>query len=146
VNSQNQEFEKVLALLRSLLRSPRQDGAARVVAVVGLSPNPERPSFGVAARLQRAGLKIVPVNPGAKEILGERCYPALDGVPGEVDCAQIFRKSGDVPPVVDAAIAKGVKAIWMQTGIEHAEAAQKARQAGIWVVMNRCLATDWVLR
>ncbi|MBI3071710.1 MAG: CoA-binding protein [Deltaproteobacteria bacterium] len=138
-----EEYEKVLALLRS----PRGDaGQARVLAVVGLSPNPERPSFGVAARLQRAGLKIVPVNPGAQEILGERCYPTLGTVPGDIDCVQVFRKSDDVPPVVDEAIEKGVKAIWMQTGIENAEAALKARRSGILVVMNRCLATDWVLR
>lgn len=120
-------------------------GGTAAIAVVGLSPNPERPSYGVAKRLKDGGCKIVPVNPGATEVLGEPCYRSLEDVPGAVDVVQIFRHAEDVPPIVDAAVKRGAKAIWMQTGISNEAAAERARVAGLRVVMDRCLATDFVL-
>lgn len=109
-----------------------------VIAVVGLSPNPERDSHEVARYLQEAGYRIIPVNPNAEEILGERCYPDLASVDVPIDLVDIFRRPQDVPPVVEAAIARGAKFIWMQLGIVNEEAAERARAAGIPVVMDRC--------
>ncbi len=112
---------------------------ARTVAVVGLSPKPDRPSYGVAQYLQSHGYRIIPVNPGIPEILGEKTYPDLLSIPDPVDVVQIFRRSEDVPPIVDQAIQKGAKVVWMQEGIEHDAAAEKARAAGLLVVMNACM-------
>ena len=100
---------------------------AKTIAVVGLSANPERASFGVTEYMQRASYRIIPVNPQETEVLGEKCYARLEDVPEKIDIVDIFRKSADVPPVVDAAIAVGAKVVWMQLGIENAEAAEKAR-------------------
>jgi uncharacterized protein len=112
------------------------------VAVVGLSDRPERSSYEVAAYLQAQGYRIIPVNPNLSEVLGEKAYPRLDAVPGPVDVVDIFRKPEAVPEIVDQAIAKCAKVIWMQEGIAHNAAADKARAAGLQVVMNKCLLKE----
>lgn len=114
----------------------------RVIAVVGLSPNPMRPSNSVSNYMKRAGYTVIPVNPGHKEILGEKSYRTLDDVPVPVEIVNVFRRSENVPEIVEAAIRKGAKVVWMQVGIEHEEAAQKARAAGIEVVMDRCIMVE----
>jgi predicted CoA-binding protein len=111
---------------------------SKTVAVVGLSDSPDRPSYHVAAYLQSHGYRIIPVNPQASEVLGERSYPTLRDVPVPIDLVDIFRRSDAVPPIVDDAIAVGAKAVWMQEGVVHNEAAAKARAAGLKVVMDRC--------
>lgn len=113
--------------------------SARTIAVVGLSSNPEKESYGIAEYLQQQGYRILPVNPTASEILGEKTYPDLESIPDKVDVVQLFRKSEDVPPFVDSAIKIGAKVVWMQVGIENEEAAKKARAAGLKVVMNACM-------
>ncbi len=112
------------------------------IAVVGLSNNPDRPSYAVAAYLQRAGYKIVPVNPRITSTLGEKAYPTLRDVPGRVDVVQIFRRAEAVPAIVDEAIAIGAKAVWMQTGIVHQDAAARAKAAGLKVVMDACMMVE----
>jgi uncharacterized protein len=116
--------------------------SARTIAVVGLSGKRYRPSYGVAEYLQRSGYRIIPVNPEETEVLGEKSYPDLDSVPGQVDVVDIFRRSEFVPEIVEAAIRKGAKAVWMQEGVIHEEAASRARQAGLAVVMDRCILKD----
>jgi predicted CoA-binding protein/cytochrome c-type biogenesis protein CcmH/NrfF len=111
---------------------------ARVIAVVGLSARAERPSHDVAAYLQAHGYRIIPVNPAYTEILGEKCYARLQDVPEPIDIVDCFRKSADIPPVVEDAIAAGAKAVWMQLGIVNDAAARRATEAGLDVVMNRC--------
>ena len=115
---------------------------SKVIAVVGLSPKPERDSHEVAKYLQGQGYRIVPVNPRADTILGEKSYPDLASIPGKVDVVDIFRRSDDVPPVVDQAIDIGAKAVWMQLGIVNEDAAAKAREAGLGVVMDRCMLVE----
>ena len=116
---------------------------SRTIAVVGLSDNPARPSHGVARYLQEQGYRIIPVNPQLTgPVLGEQPYPALEEVPEPVDLVDIFRRPADVPPVVDAAIAIGASAVWMQLGVVNEGAAQKAREAGLSVVMDRCTAIE----
>lgn len=112
------------------------------VAIIGLSDNPARPSYGVAVYLQRQGYQIVPITPKPAEILGVQAYPDLLSVPFDVDIVTIFRRPELVDPHVDEVIQKGAKALWMQLGVVHAAAAQRARQAGIPVFMDRCLAID----
>lgn len=114
---------------------------AKTIAVVGLSPKESRPSNMVARYLIEAGYTVIPVNPGQEEILGLPCYPDLSAIPTPVDIVDIFRRSEDVPPIVDEAIAIGAKSIWMQEGVRHAEAARTAKAAGLVVVMDRCLKT-----
>jgi hypothetical protein len=116
--------------------------SARTIAVVGLSGKRYRPSYGVAEYLKRAGYHIVPVNPEVTEVLGERCYPDLDSVPGPIDIVDIFRRSEFVPDIVEAAIRKGARAVWMQEGVIHEDAARRAEQAGLIVVMDRCILKD----
>jgi hypothetical protein len=111
----------------------------RTVAVVGLSSRPERPAHSVPAYLQRQGYRIIPVNPTLEQALGEVAYPDLLAVPEPVDVVQIFRRSEDVPPVVEQAIQIGAKAVWMQEGIINEEAADRARRAGLAVVMDVCM-------
>jgi predicted CoA-binding protein len=115
---------------------------ARTIAIVGLSPNPDRDSYRVAAYLQQHGYTIIPVNPSATEILGGKSYPSLREVPRPVDIVDIFRKPEAVPEIVDEAIAIGTRVIWMQMGIAHNVAADKARAAGLQVVMSRCIMVD----
>jgi predicted CoA-binding protein len=114
------------------------------IAVVGLSDKPNRESHTVAHYLQAHGYRIVPVNPAAVEVLGERCYPDLASLPEEIaiDVVDIFRKPEFIPPVVDEAIARGAKVVWMQLGLAHNAAAQKAREAGLIVVMDRCMKVE----
>ena len=115
---------------------------AKTIAVVGLSGRRFRPSYGVAEYLQGTGYKIIPVNPNESEVLGEKAYATLDEVPEPVDIVDIFRRPEFVPEVVDAAIRKGAKVIWMQEGVEHQEAARKAEAAGLTVVMDRCILKE----
>ncbi|MEQ9617995.1 MAG: CoA-binding protein [Deltaproteobacteria bacterium] len=112
------------------------------IAVVGLSNNWHRPSYFAAKYLQEHGYRIIPVNPGQKEILGEKCYPSLLEIPEPVDVVDIFRRPRDVPPIVEQAIEIGAKVVWMQLGVINGEAAGKAREAGLEVVMNRCMKIE----
>jgi predicted CoA-binding protein len=118
----------------------------RHIAVVGISAKPDRPSNSVARAMMKYGYTIYPVNPGCEEVLGLRCYPSLSAIPPaiskKIEIVNIFRKSADVPPVVDEAIAIGAKVIWMQLGIVNEDAAVKARSAGLIVVENRCIAVE----
>jgi uncharacterized protein len=116
--------------------------SARVIAVVGLSSKRYRPSYGVTEYMQRAGYRIVPVNPQETEVLGERSYPDLDAVPEAIDIVDIFRRSEYVPEIVEAAIRKGAKAIWMQEDVVHEDAARRAADAGLDVVMDRCILKE----
>ncbi len=113
--------------------------AARVIAVVGLSGNRMRPSHGVAAYMQRAGYRIIPVNPNEIQVLGEKAYPCLEDVPEKIDIVNIFRRSAYVRGVVESAIRIEAKAIWMQEGVVDEAAAELARAAGLKVVMDRCI-------
>jgi predicted CoA-binding protein len=112
------------------------------IAVVGLSPKPDRPSNQVAAYLQQAGFAIIPVNPGQNRILGQTCYPDLLSVPVPVDVVDIFRRSDQIEPIVNDAITIQAKVIWMQQGIINQAAAVTAEQAGLTVVMDRCMKVD----
>lgn len=111
----------------------------KTIAVVGLSDKPDRESYEIASYLQQQGYRIIPVNPRITETLGERAYPDLRAVPERVDVVQIFRRSEDVPPVVEDAIAIGAPVVWMQSGIVNEEAAARAESAGLVVVMDACL-------
>src|SRR6266478_10130045 len=114
----------------------------KTIAVVGLSSNPARPSHGVAEYLQSAGYQIIPVNPNETDVLGEPSYSSLDEVPQKIEIVDIFRRPEEVPPVVDAAIRAGAKVIWMQQGIANETAAEKARAAGLTVVMDACILIE----
>ena len=113
--------------------------SAKTVASVGLSSNSQKESYGIVSYLKEQGYRVIPVNPTADEILGEKSYPDLESIPEKIDVVQVFRKPEDVPPVVDSAIKIGAKAVWMQEGIVHEAAAQKAREAGLQVVMDACM-------
>lgn len=113
--------------------------SAKTIASVGLSSNQNKESYWIASYLKEQGYKVIPVNPTADEILGEKAYPDLGSVPDAIDVVQVFRRPEDVPPVVDDAIKAGAKVVWMQEGIAHEEAAQKAREAGLQVVMDACM-------
>lgn len=115
---------------------------SKTIAVVGLSDSPLRPSHGVAAYMQMQGYRIIPVNPEIKGALGEKAYASLLDIKEKIDIVDIFRRSEAVPEVVDQAIQLGVPAIWMQESVIHAEAADKARRAGIFVVMDRCILKE----
>jgi predicted CoA-binding protein len=115
---------------------------SQVIAVVGLSDNPARPSYGVASYLQAHGYRIIPVNPNVREVLGQTAYPSLRDVPEKIDVVDIFRRPEAVPEIVADAIAIGAKAVWMQEGVVHPAAAQRARAAGLRVVMDRCLLKE----
>ena len=112
------------------------------IAVVGLSSNPARPSYQVTQYIQSVGYQIVPVNPNETDVLGEPSYASLEEVPQKIDIVNIFRRAEEVPPVVDAAIRAGAKVIWMQLGIASEAAAEKARAAGIAVVMDACILVE----
>ncbi len=115
---------------------------SRTVAVVGLSPKQHRDSHEVAKYLQDQGYRIIPVNPKAEEVLNEKCYPDLESVPDKIDVVDIFRRSEDVPPIVDQAICIGASTVWMQLGIVNEEAAAKAEAAGLNVIMDRCTLVE----
>ena len=112
---------------------------AKTIAVVGLSSNPMRSSHGVAASLQTDGYRIIPVNPNETQVLGEKAYARLEDIPEPVDVVNIFRRPQYVPEVVESAIKIGAKGVWMQLGIEHEKAAERARAAGLLVVENSCI-------
>jgi uncharacterized protein len=126
-------FDQAIA---ALLRS------ARTIAVVGLSPKPFRASYGVSEFLQSAGYRIIPVNPGIREVLGEKAYARLEDVPEKVDIVDVFRRSEAVPEIVDAAIRIGARAVWMQEGVADESAAARARAAGLLVVMDTCILKE----
>ena len=125
-----------MSAIEALLRS------SRTIAVVGLSARRFRPSYGVAEYLQRAGYRIIPVNPLETEILGEKCYPDLESIPEKVDIVDIFRRPEHVPDLVESAIRIGARAVWMQEDVVHEEAARRAAAAGLEVVMDRCILKD----
>ena len=116
--------------------------SSRVVAVVGLSEKTDRPSYVVASYLKQNGYKIIPVNPTAKEILGEICYPDLGSIPEPVDVVDIFRRTEEVPAIVEQAIEIGAKVVWMQEGVINKQAASRARRAGLPVVMDKCMRKE----
>ena len=124
--------------LRSLLQE------VRTIAVVGLSPRPERPSYRVSRAMQGFGYRIVPVRPAVAEVLGEKAYPRLSDIPFPVDLVDVFRAADEVGPIVDECIALGVRRIWLQDGVINLEAAERARAAGITVVMDRCVWRDYM--
>lgn len=115
---------------------------ARTIAVVGLSSNRMRASYGVSAYMQRSGYRIIPVNPGETEVLGEKSYARLEDVPEHIDIVNIFRRSEYVADIVDSAIQLGAGAIWMQEDVVDEAAAEKARKAGLAVVMDRCILKE----
>ncbi len=120
--------------------------AFKTLAVVGLSDKPEKPSHSVSKYMLEAGYTIIPINPMHEQVFGLKCYPSLTTLPDEVkatvEIVNVFRKPSDVPPIVDDAIGMGAKVIWLQLGITHEEAAEKARQHGIVVVQNRCILVE----
>ena len=126
------EAERIAELLKQ----------SRTIAVVGLTDNPLRPSFGVSSYMQSQGYRIIPVNPNVTGSLGEKAYASLLDVPEQIDIVNIFRRPEAVPEIVDEAIQLGVPAIWMQEGVVHEAAAEKARKAGILVIMDRCILKD----
>jgi predicted CoA-binding protein len=115
---------------------------SRVIAVVGLSSKQFRPSYGVAEYMQKEGYRIIPVNPHETEVLGEKAYARLEDVPEHVDIVDIFRRSEFVQPIVDDAIRLGAAAVWMQEGVVDEKSAEKARAAGLAVVMDRCILKE----
>ena len=124
--------------IRALLRD------VKTIAVLGLSDNPARPSYHVAQALQGFGYRIVPVRPAQAEVLGEQAYASLAAVPMVPDLVDVFRAPEHVPGIVDECIAKGVKRLWLQEGVVHEAAAEKARAAGMTVVMDRCIYKEYV--
>ena len=116
----------------------------RTIAVVGLSSNPGRASNGVAGYMKRQGYKVIPVNPYEEQVLGEKSYPTLSDVPDKIDLVDIFRRSDEAGKVVDEAIKVGAKAVWLQEGVIDQDAAQRAQDAGLLVVMDRCWLKDHV--
>jgi predicted CoA-binding protein len=119
---------------------------SRTIAVVGLSSRRHRPSYGVAEYMQSVGYRINPVNPRESEVLGQRCYARLEEIPEPVDIVNIFRRSELVPEIVESAVAIGARAVWMQEGVIHHEAAERARRAGLVVVMNSCILKEHIKR
>ena len=129
----NPSPDKIYQMLRSI----------RTIVVVGLSPNPERPSFRVARAMQGHGYRIVPVRPLVQEVLGEPAYADLESIPFTVDVVDVFRASEHVPAIVESCIKLGIKRLWLQDGVIHEEAVQRAQAAGITVVMDRCIWRDY---
>ena len=125
------------AEIRDLLQRVKRIG------VVGLSPKPNRPSYQVAAAMQGYGYQIVPVRPATAEVLGETAYGELSQVPGEIDLVNVFRAPEHVGPIVDECLALGIKVLWLQEGVINAAEARRAREAGMEVVMDRCLMKDY---
>ena len=130
------ETDRITELLQS----------AKTIAVVGLTDTPTRPSYGVSHYMQSHGYRIIPVNPNIKEWEGEKAYPSLLDVPEKIDIVNVFRRSDAVPEVVGQAIQIKAPAIWMQEGVVHHEAAQKARGAGLFVVMDKCILKEHIKR
>lgn len=124
--------------IRSLLQE------VKTIAVVGLSPRPGRPSHRVARGMQGFGYRIVPVRPAVAEVLGEKAYPKLSDIPHPVDLVDVFRAADQIDPIVDECIALGIKRLWLQDGVINEQAAERARLAGITVVMDRCVWRDYL--
>ncbi|HUO34238.1 MAG TPA: CoA-binding protein [Candidatus Acidoferrum sp.] len=120
--------------------------SSRTIAVVGLSSRKFRPSYGVASYLQSVGYRIIPVNPQETEVLGEKSYARLEDVPEKIDTVNVFRRPEFVPDIVEAAIHIGARAVWMQEGVIHDEAAERARRAGLLVFMDSCILKEHVKR
>lgn len=116
--------------------------SAKTIAVVGLSSKSYRASYGVTETLQSCGYRIFPVNPNETEVLGEKCYARLEDIPEKIDIVDIFRRSEFVPKIVDSAIRVGARAIWMQEGVEDEASAERARRAGLFVIMDNCIAKE----
>jgi uncharacterized protein len=114
----------------------------KTIAIVGLSSNPSRPSYGVAEYMQSRGYRIIPVNPNEREVLGEKSYARLEDVPEKIEFVDVFRRVEEVPAVTESAIRTGAKVLWMQLGIENAEAAERARAAGMIVVEDACVFVE----
>ena len=125
-----------MAKIAELLRS------AKTIAVVGLSDRRMRPSYGVSQYMQSVGYRIIPVNPNISEVLGEKAYSRLEDVPEHIDIVDVFRRSEYVPEIVESAIRVGAGAVWMQEGVVHEQAADRASQAGLAVVMDRCILKE----
>jgi len=136
VECQLPEFNPVDEEIREILANNR------VIAVVGLSPKPDRDSHRVAKYMQEQGYRIVPVRPKAEEILGEKCFPSLRDIPFPVDIVDIFRKVEAIPPIVEDAIAIKAKVVWMQLGLAENRSARRAQEAGLQVVMSKCLKIE----
>ena len=134
MNFQNPSPEEIKALLLRV----------RIIAVVGLSPKPDRPSFTVSRAMQRFGYRIVPVRPTLDEVLGEKAYARLGDIPFPVDLVNVFRESAAIPGVVEEALAINAPALWIQEGIVHDVAAARAHAAGLTVVMDRCIYKDYL--
>lgn len=130
----NPEPEQIRQLLNSI----------HSIAVVGLSPNQSRPSFRVASGLQSLGYRIIPVRPMVAEVLGEKAFPDLESLPELPDIVDVFRAAEHAPAIVESCIKLGIKRLWLQDGVVHEEAAQRAKDAGITVVMDRCMWRDAV--
>jgi hypothetical protein len=130
------EAERITKLLKS----------AKIIAVVGLTNTPIRPSYGVSHYMQSQGYRIIPVNPNITQWEGEKAYASLLEVPEKIDIVDVFRRSEAVPEVVEQAIQIKAPVIWMQEGVVHREAAEKARQAGIFVVMDKCILKEHIKR
>ena len=130
------EFDAITQILKS----------SRIIAVVGLSNRPMRASHGVAQYLQSVGYRIIPVNPNEAEVLGEKSYARLQDLSVAVDIVDVFRRSEFVPEIVDAAIQIGARCIWMQEGVIHSEAAERARSAGLFVVVDKCTLKEHIRR
>ena len=118
----------------------------KTLAVVGLSSNKARPSYGVSAYMRSHGYRIIPINPNEQSVLGEKAFAALDDVPEAIEVVVIFRRSESVPEVIEAALRRHAKAIWMQEGVIHEEAAARAREAGVFVVQDRCILKEHARR
>ena len=131
---QNPSPDQIKALLQRV----------KTIAVVGLSPKPDRPSFGVSRAMQRFGYRIVPVRPAVSEVLGEKAYARLADIPFPVDMVNVFRESAAIPGIVEECLAIQAPALWIQEGIVHDAAAEKARAAGLTVVMDRCIWKDYM--
>ncbi len=116
----------------------------KTIAVVGLSPNASRPSYGVAKAMKTFGYQIIPVRPAVDEVLGEKAYASLDDVPVAVDCVDVFRNAAELDPIIDAAIRIKAPVVWIQEGIINEAAALRAQAAGITVVMDRCIYKDYI--
>jgi len=134
MNFKNPSPEELKALLQRI----------KTIAVVGLSPKPDRPSFGVSQAMQRFGYRIVPVRPALDSALGEKAYAKLADIPFPVDLVNVFREAAAIPGVVEEALAINAPAIWIQEGIVHDAGAEKARTAGLTVVMDRCIYKDYM--
>jgi predicted CoA-binding protein len=131
-NASKPSPDPILDLLRS----------SKTIAVVGLSSNPTRPSNAVATYLQSVGYRIIPVNPNESEVLGEKSYARLEDIPDPIDIVDVFRRSENVPPVADSAIAIKAKVLWLQLGIENAPAAEKAQAVGLTIIEDACLLVE----